>query len=213
MKYQSPGEIEARSSAPAPDPAAAYKPIADYALIGDCHGCALVARDGRIDWAALRRFDADPLFCRMLDDRQGGFWSLQPSTDFTSTRAYLPGTNILRTVFECATGRVAVTDFMPVGRKLAARVHDYVNLNAPGWIVRRVECLEGTVDMQTTYRPSEAFAAEPVQLLVAAGAVRAGREMATLYADLPFAPQSAPAREANGACKPASAAIWCWPTT
>ncbi len=41
--------------------------IEDYALIGDCHGSALVAKDGAIDWACLKRFDADPVLCRLLD--------------------------------------------------------------------------------------------------------------------------------------------------
>ena len=81
-----------------------YRPIGDYALIGDCHGAALVASDGSIDWATLHRFDADPVFCRLLDAGRGGFWSLHPRGAWTSSRAYLPGTNILRTVFSTASG-------------------------------------------------------------------------------------------------------------
>ena len=113
-------------------PDAPYRPIGDYALIGDCHGCALVSRDGSIDWAALKRFDADPVFCRILDAGRGGFWSICPAADYSVERAYLPGTNVLRTVFTTNEGQVALTDFMPVGRKLDAKVHDYVHLNAPG---------------------------------------------------------------------------------
>ena len=55
-----------------------YRPIRDYAAIGDCHGAALVSRDGSIDWCTLRRFDADPVFCRILDAERGGFWSIRP---------------------------------------------------------------------------------------------------------------------------------------
>ena len=165
---------------------AAYRPIEDYALIGDCHGSALVGRDGCIDWAALHRFDADPVFCRLLDAAKGGFWSLHPSSEHSSERAYLDGTNILRSVFTCAEGSVAITDFMPVGRKLDAGVNDYVHLNAPAWIVRRVEGLTGVVEMVTAYRPSRAFARATVQLRPTDGVLRAGQEMPGLFADLPF---------------------------
>ena len=44
-----------------------YQPIEAYALLGNCEGCALVARDGSLDWACLERFDADPSFSRLLD--------------------------------------------------------------------------------------------------------------------------------------------------
>src|SRR5688572_1908856 len=163
-----------------------YCPIADYALIGDCRGSALVARDGGIDWATLHRFDADPVFCRLLDAKRGGFWSIRPGGEYSATRAYLAGTNILRTVFSSSTGTVALTDFMPVGRKLGAGVHDYVHLNAPGWIVRRIEGLDGEMELDVTYRPSRKFAREPAELRLDEGAVRAGVEMPTLYGDVIF---------------------------
>lgn len=77
------------------DVARPYRPIRDYALIGDCHGAALVARDGSVDWCCLGRFDADPTFCRLLDAEQGGYLSLTPVDDHAATRAYLEDTNIL----------------------------------------------------------------------------------------------------------------------
>jgi len=182
------------SSVPDADPGPAlcpvrsprYRPIEDYALIGDCHGCALVASDGSIDWAALHRFDADPVFCRLLDADRGGFWSIRPRGEYTSTRRYLPDTNLLRTVFVTATGSVAVTDFMPVGRQLDAGVNDYVHLNAPSWIVRRVEGLQGELEMEMAYRPSRDFARTPVELFAADGALQAGPEMPGLFSDADF---------------------------
>jgi GH15 family glucan-1,4-alpha-glucosidase len=166
-----------------------YRPIADYALIGDCHGAALVASDGSIDWACLRRFDADPVFCRLLDAGRGGHWSIRPLGAHASRRAYVDGTNVLRTVFEAADGAVAVTDFMPVGRRLDAGVNDYVNLNAPAWIVRRIEGLRGELQLQTVYRPSLDFARRPAQLVLGDGAVHGGPqlpELPSLYGAVAF---------------------------
>ena len=155
-------------------------------MIGDCHGAALVTQDGSIDWATIARFDADPVFCRLLDRDRGGYWSIRPKGTFTSQRAYLPDTNLLRTVFETARGRVALLDFMPVGRKPDAGVHDYVRLNAPGWIVRKVDGLSGTVEMELHYRPSKAFTRRPVTLQVTSGRVCAGAEMPKLYGPVAF---------------------------
>jgi GH15 family glucan-1,4-alpha-glucosidase len=127
-----------------------YRPIADYAAIGDCHGAALVASDGGVDWCCLGRFDAPPVFSRLLDARRGGHLSVLPRGEYRSSRAYLDGSNVLRTEFRTATGCMALTDFMPVGRKPRAGPYDYVSLNAPGWLVRRVEALEGRVELECT---------------------------------------------------------------
>lgn len=137
---------------------ARYRPIRDYALIGDCHGSALVSSHGSIDWCCLERFDADPLFLRLLDADRGGFFHLEPNEPYVSTRRYFDGTNILETVFTTDSGAIKVIDFMPVGRRPGSSVHDYVHLNAPCWLVRAVECVEGEVSLRVQYRPSVAFA-------------------------------------------------------
>src|SRR5262249_21177991 len=52
-------------------------PIADYALLSDCHSAALVSRSGSVDWFCAPRFDSASLFCRLLDGG-GGHWSIHP---------------------------------------------------------------------------------------------------------------------------------------
>jgi GH15 family glucan-1,4-alpha-glucosidase len=141
-----------------------HPPIRDYALIGDCHGAALVARDGSIDWCCLGRFDADPVFCGLLDGRRGGHLWVRPTSPFRVTRSYAGDTAILRTVFTTAEGSMAVTDFMPVGRKPGASTHDYVTLDAPMALVRRIEGLRGRVELALSYRPSIAFGATAPRL-------------------------------------------------
>ncbi|MBA3477076.1 MAG: glycoside hydrolase family 15 protein [Lautropia sp.] len=163
-----------------------YPPIGDYAAIGDCHGAALVSTDGGIDWGCLGRFDADPIFCRLLDADRGGFMSAAPREKASATRSYLDGTNILRTEFRTSSGRVAITDFMPVGRAPSAGPYDYVTLNAPGWIVRRIEGVEGRVDLHAAYRPSVAFARRCAELKAVPGGIALEGDDAVLRSDLPL---------------------------
>jgi len=47
---------------------------------------------------------------------------------------------------------------MPVGRVPTAGPYDYVDLNAPGWLLRRIEGVEGRVGLDVEYRPTPAFA-------------------------------------------------------
>jgi GH15 family glucan-1,4-alpha-glucosidase len=113
----------------------------------------------------LRRFDSDPVMFRLLDAESGGFWDLTFDELRDVSRAYMPSTNVLQTTFKTGSGVVRVTDFMPVGRSRGASVHDYVSLNAPGWLVRRFECLEGGVHFLTRFLPRGSnFSTDPLPL-------------------------------------------------
>ena len=110
--------------------------IEDYALIGDCETAALVGRDGSIDWLCWPRFDSDACFAALLGDREAGRWRIAPKDPAaTVSRRYLPDTLILETVFETATGTVALVDFMPPR-------------GGDSEIVRRVEGRSGSVEME-----------------------------------------------------------------
>ena len=47
-------------------------PIADHALLSDCHSSALVNRDGSVEWLTFPRFDSPSVMARLLDDDRGG---------------------------------------------------------------------------------------------------------------------------------------------
>lgn len=154
----------------APEIRVTQPPIEDYAIIGDCHGAALVSSDGSIDWCALTRMDEDPVFFRILDAGAGGSWSVQVEGTGRVSRSYLPRTNVLRTTFDTATGTLELMDFMPVGRKRTASVHDYVSLSAPGWLVRRFKCISGQVEVTTRFAPRGAeFSTGPIRMEVRDG--------------------------------------------
>ena len=95
----------------APVAGPAYPPIADYALIGDCHSAALVSRSGSIDWCCLPRFDSDSCFGRLLDWNKGGYFAITPVGRFRARREYRGDSLILVTTFTTATGAARVVDF------------------------------------------------------------------------------------------------------
>jgi GH15 family glucan-1,4-alpha-glucosidase len=89
--------------------------IEDYALIGDCETCALVARDGSIDWLCLPRFDSGACFAAMLGTEQNGRWLITPADNVRAIRRrYRDGSLVLETEYETESGIVAVIDCMPV---------------------------------------------------------------------------------------------------
>lgn len=161
-----------------------YPPLRDYALVGDCHGSALVSRSGSVDWCCLRRFDADPVLCRILDWQKGGFFAIRPSVEHTVHRSYEPRTNLLQTLYRTAGGSVSVTDFMPVGRAVGSGVHDYSTLRAPGWLVRVVDGLEGSVPMRAQCRPSADFARRRPTLSVEGTRVRCDADGPELWGEV-----------------------------
>ena len=88
--------------------------IEDYAMIGDCETAALVGRDGSIDWLCWPRFDSSACFAALLGTADNGRWLLAPKeTPSRTARRYRPGTLILETEIETASGSATVIDFMP----------------------------------------------------------------------------------------------------
>ena len=119
-----------------------YKPLACYGVIGDSRTAALVGADGAIDWACLPDFDSPSIFGAILDPR-AGYFSVRPSTPFTTTQHYERGTNVLVTQFATSTGTFRVRDFM-----------QYTNRKVPtAEIYRRVEGVRGKVDIEVMFCP------------------------------------------------------------
>ncbi|WP_243738112.1 glycoside hydrolase family 15 protein [Cellulomonas shaoxiangyii] len=113
--------------------------LEDYALLSDLSTGPLVSRDGSIDWLCLPRFDSPAVFSALLGGPDDGRWRLSAVDGEVVERRYLPQTFVLETTWQTPTGRVRVTDFLPP-------VTDRADL------VRRVECLEGTVEVEHDLR-------------------------------------------------------------
>ncbi len=127
-----------------------YLPIADYALLSDCHSAGIVGLDGSIDWLCLPRFDSPALFARVLDP-DAGHWQIAPTGDaYEAKRRYLPGTLVLETTFRTSASVVRVTDAMCFQE--GQRGHA-VGQQAPHELLRLVEGVEGNVELGMTLAP------------------------------------------------------------
>jgi GH15 family glucan-1,4-alpha-glucosidase len=110
--------------------------IEDYGLIGNCRTCALISRDGAIEWLCLPRFDSPACFAALVGTRDNGRWSLAATDpDARTTRSYRDGSVIIDTIIETRSGRARVTDFMPIGE-------------TNNTIIRIAEGLSGSVDLR-----------------------------------------------------------------
>ena len=123
--------------------ASGYAPISDYAFLSDCRSAALVSSDGAVDWLCWPRFDSPAVFAGILDARQGGTWSIRPAGEYTTHRRYLPDTNIVETTFRTDSGAVRLTDWLHMGARQA--------------LCRRLEGLDGRVDVELVCDPRPDF--------------------------------------------------------
>ena len=124
-------------------------PIADHALLSDCHSAALIDRAGSVEWWCAPRFDSPSLFGRLLDDRAGHF-SIRPGGDVRVERRYLDGTLVLVTVFHTAEGTVELTDALAMAE--GVRGHD-LGAGSPRALLRRAVCTRGRVEMDVDFAP------------------------------------------------------------
>lgn len=131
-----------------------YLPIGDYGIIGNLETVALIGINGSIDFMCYPQFDSPSLFCRMLDQRHGGFFQVNPTGESTTKKQmYLPDTNILVTRFHTPKGVLEIIDFMPLG--------DSYDRNH---LVRIVKSVRGETEVRVECRCSFDYARTPTQV-------------------------------------------------
>lgn len=125
-----------------------FPPISDYGLIGNGCTVALVSSNGGIDWWCPERFDDNPVFSRLLDWNKGGHFSLysKGSKQFS----YLPGTNILQTIYKTSDGVLRMFTFMPYESERKE-------------IVRILKCETGSIELFVDFKTTGGFSPDDLK--------------------------------------------------
>jgi alpha,alpha-trehalase len=178
-------------SAAAPSP---FTPIADYAFLSDCHTGALVAPDGSIDWLCVPRFDAPSIFGSLLDRGAGVFRFGPFSINHPSALHYEPGTNVLVTTWKTPSGWVLVRDALTMGPTdhedtVTPHTRPPADDDAEHLLVRTVECLEGSVEVELVCEPIFDYGREVAEWTLVDGSrhvadARGGGQTVRLYSDI-----------------------------
>ncbi|KAF4211888.1 hypothetical protein CNMCM8980_001843 [Aspergillus fumigatiaffinis] len=156
--------------------ATTYNAIEDYGLIGDMHTCALVSKQGSLDYMCWPVFDSPSVFCRLLDTQKGGYFSVCPpasAPNILNKQRYLPYSNMLETRWTNEDGVVTMLDYFPVSPKKSAQsariLSGYCPCNEPGvnrfksglrhsGVVRKLDCSRGNMDLQVEIFPAFNYA-------------------------------------------------------
>jgi GH15 family glucan-1,4-alpha-glucosidase len=176
-----------------------YPPIADYALLSDCHSGALVSKDGSIDWCTFHRFEARPVFARILDWAKAGFFRIAPLEDeYESTRRYLPGTNVLETTFLTHAGTLVLTDFFAF--RVPGPGEDAHSAHPDHQLIRIARCTEGEVAVKVKLVPRFDYGLTTPRLETLADdlvIVYGGADALVLQSELPFGDAERSATQGN----------------
>ena len=127
--------------------------LEEIAIIGNCQFSALIHQSGEIVWCCLPRFDSEPVFSTLLDEKSGGRFGVSPAGGETGAQRYVANTNIVETAFQTATGAFRVIDFAP-------RFSQHGRVFRPTQLIRIVEPTEGTPRIRVACAPKLGWSKE-----------------------------------------------------
>jgi GH15 family glucan-1,4-alpha-glucosidase len=116
-------------------------------IVGNCSFLGYIDTRANVKWLCLPRFDSSFLFGSLLDEEQGGEFSVTPGeSQYQSSQQYLKNTNILVTEFHCRDGHFTVTDFAP-------RFTQYDRYFKPLMLIRKIRPVSGNPLIRVRCRP------------------------------------------------------------
>ncbi len=139
----------------------------DYGIIGNCKSAALISKSGSLDWCCLPDFDSSSFFAKILDEKIGGCFSVEPVGEYKITQKYIDRTNVLVTSFTDGENAFDLVDFMPRFQNSEGQYH------CPPEVVRYIRHVKGVPQVRINYDPRHSQ-------------TEGAYESLYLYSDLPF---------------------------
>jgi GH15 family glucan-1,4-alpha-glucosidase len=120
----------------------------ELGIIGNCTISALIDRLGTVVWSCFPRFDGDPLFCKLLDEKgERGFYSIELDDLAEVEQAYLANTAVLVTRLTDRSGDgIEISDFAP-------RFQQFGRMFRPTTLMRIVRPFGETPRIRIRLRP------------------------------------------------------------
>jgi GH15 family glucan-1,4-alpha-glucosidase len=136
-----------------------FPPIADYAFLSNCHTGALIAPDGSVDWLCVPAFDSPSSFGNVLDRGAGSFRFGPYGINVPNARYYVPGTHVMTTTWHTPGGWLVVHDALTMGPRrgpdtVTPHTRPPTDDDADHMLVRLVECIEGSVEVELVCEPA-----------------------------------------------------------
>jgi GH15 family glucan-1,4-alpha-glucosidase len=149
-----------------------FPPIADYGFLSDCHTGALVAPDGSVDWLCTPAFDSPSVLGNLLDRGSGSFRFGPYGINVPTARYYVPGTNVLTTTWHTPSGWIVVHDALAMGPRrgpdtVTPHTRPPADDDADHMLVRTVECLDGSVEVELVCEPAFDYGRVPAEWTMA----------------------------------------------
>ncbi len=129
----------------------------NYGIVGNCRSAALVSESGSIDWCCLPDPDSASLFAKLLDEKKGGQFAINPDGKYSISQSYHPNTNILVTSFTNKANGFEIIDFMP-----RYKTEDGNYYNSPE-ICRILKVTRGKPILRIDYNPKPNYASSAVR--------------------------------------------------
>ena len=124
-----------------------YRDNLNYGIIGNCQSSALIYKDSSIDWCCLPRFDSPSIFGKIIDNKIGGFFKIEPIGNYNVKQEYFKTTSILKTSFNNGFDKFEVIDYMP---RYQLKKNNYYS---PPEISRIVRLVNGNPQIKIIYDP------------------------------------------------------------